>query len=456
MIQTDQATELRSEGSLFVKLCRANSIPQQFSPTYSPSLNGIAERTNAVLSDPARASLLDSNLPRDRFGILALRYSTWTINRTRKIQRNGIMKTPYEWLHGKQPDLSKARPFGAAAEVLHPPRHTKPKLATRTRQGIFVGYDEAAYQSYYIWFPDTDCIVSRRDVTILEDTFPYSDRPKRLLPLNIGNVRLMDLITSLEGQQEAGGGTAEAGGGESASGGDGIGAATNASDPTHCTHEIGFPRAPRVPPAASGARSGGGDRGSSDRQRVWRPVQHDAVQEGREDSQHSAVPPVSAADIAESERQDEVNAGVPDEDDEGEEEDSDEEGGEVPAASVQPQPSSGPDATVGVSTEFDDRPRNRWGFLEPLVNPAAYQNKTGYRKDRMPELKRFMESKGKHMKSKPRQKQADKEFNAAKREKRQRRDEEEFHMRWAQHDAKESIIFDPFDESKGKGFVYED
>ena len=107
-LRSDNGSEFKN--SRLSDYCKANGIRQQFTNTYEPQQNGVAERANLTIFNPVRASLLSSGLPKT-FWCLAAEYVVFTRNLS--INSANSMKTPFELWHGFKPTVAMLQPFGA-------------------------------------------------------------------------------------------------------------------------------------------------------------------------------------------------------------------------------------------------------------------------------------------------------------------------------------------------------
>nr|GEV84862.1 hypothetical protein [Tanacetum cinerariifolium] len=102
----------------------------------SPQQNGVVERRNRTLIEAARTMLIYAQAPLFLWGE-AVATACFTQNRSIIRLRHG--KTPYELMHGKQPDLSYFHVFGALCYPTNDGENVG-KLQPKADIGIFMGY----------------------------------------------------------------------------------------------------------------------------------------------------------------------------------------------------------------------------------------------------------------------------------------------------------------------------
>lgn len=144
--------------------CEENGIKQEFTCSYTPQQNSVAERMNRTILDKVRCMFIDTKLPKYLWGE-AVRSAVYQINRSPTKALNG--EIPAMKYYGRL-DLNKLRIFGAKVWVLKLPREGK--LEPRALEMRMIGYSGAGYR---LWNPKNDEIVISRDVTFDENNFKY-------------------------------------------------------------------------------------------------------------------------------------------------------------------------------------------------------------------------------------------------------------------------------------------
>src|SRR5664279_4114645 len=111
-------------------------IKHQYSTTYTPQQNGVAERKNRTLMDAARTMIVEFASP---YNFWAEAVSTACHATNRLYLHKLLNKTPYEILTGKKPDLSYFKVFGCTCFIIKKGNQLS-KFETRSYEVIFVGY----------------------------------------------------------------------------------------------------------------------------------------------------------------------------------------------------------------------------------------------------------------------------------------------------------------------------
>ena len=154
--------------------CSQKGIIQLYSPPYTQSLNGLAERTIRTVIEMARTMLMHSSVPSHFYGD-AIQYTVYILNRLP--YRTGSATTRIErWLSRAVSDPTKhIRVFGCAAWV-HRSFDTGPsidKLGPKTQEGFLLGIDERR-QAYKVCLLHNKSVIHSGHVIFNEEQFPCS------------------------------------------------------------------------------------------------------------------------------------------------------------------------------------------------------------------------------------------------------------------------------------------
>ena len=95
-------------------LCDEIGIKHEFSSTYTPQQNGVVERKNRTLITLAR-TMLDEYGTHEKFWAEAINTACYASNRL--FPHRLLMKTPYELLIGRKPNISYLRVFGCKCYI---------------------------------------------------------------------------------------------------------------------------------------------------------------------------------------------------------------------------------------------------------------------------------------------------------------------------------------------------
>nr|GFC37546.1 retrovirus-related Pol polyprotein from transposon TNT 1-94 [Tanacetum cinerariifolium] len=111
-------------------------ISHETSVARSPQKNGVVKRRNRTLIEAARTMLIYAQA---LLFLWAEAVATACFTQNRSIIRLRHGKTPYELMHGKQPDLSYFHVFGALCYPTNDGENVG-KLQPKADIGIFIGY----------------------------------------------------------------------------------------------------------------------------------------------------------------------------------------------------------------------------------------------------------------------------------------------------------------------------
>lgn len=166
-IRSDNGGEYHA--NRLVEFCRQKGIRQEFTMTYTPQENGVSERMNRTLCDKTRTMLAETNLPKHLW-CEAIQCAAYQLNRSPSWAIN--FATPCKIFYGKN-DLSRLRVFGAKAWATIIPKPDK--LSKRAMEVRMVGYNVVGYR---LWNPETDTIITSRDVKFDETDIQYMEKKK--------------------------------------------------------------------------------------------------------------------------------------------------------------------------------------------------------------------------------------------------------------------------------------
>lgn len=134
---------LRTDGGMEYKLkevqnyLKKRGIVHQTTVPYNPEQNGLAERMNRTLVERAKSMMFDAKLHK-KFWAEAINTASYLVNRS---IASGTGKMPEEVWTGAAVDLSNLRIFGTPA-MTHIPKEKRRKWDPKSKQLIFVGYEE--------------------------------------------------------------------------------------------------------------------------------------------------------------------------------------------------------------------------------------------------------------------------------------------------------------------------
>jgi hypothetical protein len=134
---------LRADGQFFTEKIKqwtdTHGIERKITPAYTAANNPLSESNDHSIRERANASMVSANLPYNT-GLLALRYTTDTANRTPNAALG--YKIPDEVYFDRKVKTGHFRTFGCRAIYYDARPRREGKLGTtKGREGIFVGYD---------------------------------------------------------------------------------------------------------------------------------------------------------------------------------------------------------------------------------------------------------------------------------------------------------------------------
>ncbi|KAJ9547523.1 LOW QUALITY PROTEIN: hypothetical protein OSB04_020066 [Centaurea solstitialis] len=143
VIRTDNGTEFKNR--TLDSFLDSVGITHTFSAARTPQQNGVVERKNRTLVEAARTMLAFSKLPL-HFWAEAVASACFTQNRSLITKR--FMKTPYELVCNRPPNIKFFRVFGCECFVKND-KDNLDKFSPKGDEGIFIGYakDSPSYRT---------------------------------------------------------------------------------------------------------------------------------------------------------------------------------------------------------------------------------------------------------------------------------------------------------------------
>lgn len=151
------------DNACFERFCGEKGIKSEFTNTYTPEQNGIAERYNQTLASGVRTILDETGIDQSFWPDAAL-YFTYTWNRVCHKNKD---KTPFEMFCGNRPSVRHLKPFGTTAYV-GIPTQKRGKFDRRAKKGLLIGYAFRT-KGYRIWIPEESKVVETINVTFKEN-----------------------------------------------------------------------------------------------------------------------------------------------------------------------------------------------------------------------------------------------------------------------------------------------
>ncbi|GFS96171.1 retrovirus-related Pol polyprotein from transposon TNT 1-94 [Trichonephila clavipes] len=141
-------------------------IKHEVTNSYTPEMNGVAERFNLTALDGIKTLLKSSEVPHKFWGEALLCF-TYAWNR---ICHKDSNKTPFEKYSGRKSSVLHLKPFGCLAYA-GVPKQIRKKFDMRAKMGIMMGYAQRT-KGYRIWLIDENKLVEtinyRREATRLK------------------------------------------------------------------------------------------------------------------------------------------------------------------------------------------------------------------------------------------------------------------------------------------------
>ncbi|GFX32608.1 retrovirus-related Pol polyprotein from transposon TNT 1-94 [Trichonephila clavipes] len=160
-------------------------IKHEVTNSYTPEMNGVAERFNLTALDGIKTLLKSSEVPHKFWGEALLCF-TYAWNRVCHRDSN---KTPFEKYSGRKPSVLHLKPFGCLAYA-GVPKQIRKKFDMRAKMGIMMGYAQRT-KGYRIWLVDENKLVETINVRFDENKRGINFRQK--VNSNLGyNLNLPD------------------------------------------------------------------------------------------------------------------------------------------------------------------------------------------------------------------------------------------------------------------------
>lgn len=164
-IQTDWGGEYQSLNSFFKRI----GIDHRVSCPHAHQQNGSAERKHRHIVEMGLALLAHASMPL-KFWDEAFLTAVFLINRLpSRVIHN---ETPFERLHGQQPDYTFLRIFGCAVWPNLRPFNDR-KLQFRSKRCVFLGYSNM-HKGFKCLDPSAGRVYISRDVVFDESVFPFA------------------------------------------------------------------------------------------------------------------------------------------------------------------------------------------------------------------------------------------------------------------------------------------
>ncbi|GFW08301.1 retrovirus-related Pol polyprotein from transposon TNT 1-94 [Trichonephila clavipes] len=160
-------------------------IKHEVTNSYTPEMNGVAERFNLTALDGIKTLFKSSEVPHKFWGEALLCF-TYAWNR---ICHKDSNKTPFEKYSGRKPSVLHLKPFGCLAYA-GVPKQIRKKFDIRAKIGIMMGYAQRT-KGYRIWLIDENKLVETINVRFDENKRGINFRQK--VNSNLGyNLNLPD------------------------------------------------------------------------------------------------------------------------------------------------------------------------------------------------------------------------------------------------------------------------
>jgi transposase InsO family protein len=160
-IRSDNSTEYKN--TQVEDFLDEEGIKHEFSASYTPQQNGVAERKNHTLIEMTR-TMLDEYKTSDRFWAEAVNTACHATNHL--YLHKLLKKTSYELLTGNKHNVSYFRVFRSKCYILKK-RSKSSKFAPKTYECVLLGYDSNSH-AYRVFNVTTSCVETTCDVVFDE------------------------------------------------------------------------------------------------------------------------------------------------------------------------------------------------------------------------------------------------------------------------------------------------
>jgi transposase InsO family protein len=166
-LRSDQGGEYLSRE--FINYCKSEGITHQLTMARTPQQNGVAERRNRTIIERACSMGSASQCPGFLWTEL-VNTATYLINISPTRSNNG--NTPDQLYYQTLPRVDHLRIFGSIC-YLHVLKESRSKLESKTKQCIFLGYDDQS-KAYRVYDPIHKRIYISQDIIFDEQHFGFN------------------------------------------------------------------------------------------------------------------------------------------------------------------------------------------------------------------------------------------------------------------------------------------
>ena len=161
-IHFDEGGEFLNQA--LITWCKERGIEIRTTAPYSAPQNGLVERMNRTLEELSRAMLRARGLP-EFLWEYAILNAVYVRNRSFTTPLGTI--TPYQGFNGHKPNVSNLREFGAPVWVLLQGQKRDRKMLPRSKQQLYMGYEDGSKAVKY-YNPETRKILVSRNYKYLD------------------------------------------------------------------------------------------------------------------------------------------------------------------------------------------------------------------------------------------------------------------------------------------------